>query len=125
MQLAALGLFVFELATFPFQDIERSSEWRHAAAARVGERDAHQYVGPGDETVSIAGAIMPEAAGSFGSIDTLRRMADEGDAHTFLAGNGRVWGSFVITRLRDRHDFLLADGVARKVDFQIELKRVA
>ena len=124
MQLAALGLFVFELGSFPFSQIDRSSEYQHARSQRVGARDANQFVGPGADSVTIAGAIVPEAAGSYGSIDTLRRMAEEGEAWSFVDGAGVVWGSYVITRLSEQRQFLTVDGTPRKVDFTIDLDRV-
>ena len=122
--LAALGLFVFDMATFPFSDLSRRSAWNHARSARVGARDASQYVGPGDDQVSISGMICPEAAGSYGAIDTLRAMADEGEAWPFVDGTGVVWGNYIITSLDERRASLLVDGVPRKIDFAIELIRV-
>lgn len=125
MLLAALGLFVFELATAAFDELDRRTDWRHAASARVGARDALQFVGPGDDILSIKGAIYPGAIGSFASIDTLRRMADEGQVHAFVDGRGRVLGYFVITALDERASYFLDDGSPRKKGFQLELKRAA
>lgn len=123
MRLAALGLFVFELATFLPDQIAHDADWQHARSPRVGARDASQFVGPGPETLRLDGAIVPEAAGSFGAIETLRRMADEGDAYEFVDGTGRVWGSYVIVRLSQRRRHLLDNGVPRFIDFTIDLDR--
>lgn len=123
--LAALGLFVFETATFPFADLGRRTDWRHARAPRIGARDASQFVGPGDDSVSIGGVLLPEAGARYGSIDTLRQMADEGEALPFVDGSGRVWGSFVIVSMDERRRFLLIDGTPRAIDFSLELQRVA
>lgn len=125
MQLAALGLFVFDASSFPFSELSRRTDWRHASAPRIGARDATQYVGPGDELVSLPGAIVPEAGASYAAIETLRRMADEGDAYPFVDGTGRVWGSFIILSMDERRRAILRDGTPRVVDFTLELKRVA
>ena len=123
MQLAALGLFVFELATLPFSELQRRSEWRHARNPRVGARDAVQFVGPGSETISITGALLPEAAGSFAAIETLREMADQGEPWSFIDGTGRIWGTYTIEHLDERKRYFLDNGVARYTDFAIDLAR--
>lgn len=125
MQLAALGLFIFEFATWPFEDLSRRTDWNHAGAPRTGARDALQFTGPGDETVSIAGKLAPEVAGSYSSIETLRAMADEGDEYQFVLGTGDVWGGFVITGMDERRKAMLVDGTPRMIDFTLDLKRAS
>lgn len=124
MQLAALGLFVFELATFPFSDLGRDSEWIHARTPRVGARDASQFLGPGDERISIGGILAPAVAGSYSAIETLRSMADEGLAYDFIEGSGRVLGRFIIRRMAEQRQALMVDGVPRMIDFSLDLERV-
>ena len=123
--LLALGLFTFELASLPFDELRRSTEWKHARSGRVGARDATQYLGPGAETVSISGALIPGVAGSFAAIRTLRDMADEGDSWPLVSGTGEVLGSFVVLRLEERRRTFTIDGVPRWTDFDVELGRVA
>jgi phage protein U len=125
MQLAALGLFIFEFATWPFEELSRRTDWGHAAASRVGARDAVQFVGPGEERVQISGKLAPEVAGSFSSIATLRAMADEGDEYQFVLGTGDVWGGFVIIGIDEARKAMLVDGTPRLIDFTIDLKRAS
>ena len=47
--LMALGMFVFETRSVPYQQLQRNSAWRHAAQSRVGARPAYQYLGPGSD----------------------------------------------------------------------------
>ena len=58
------------------------------------------------------------------SLDDLRAMADEGEALPLVAGNGTVFGNFVLERIDERHAFMLADGTPRRIDFGIDLLRV-
>ncbi|MBX9860690.1 MAG: phage tail protein [Sphingomonas sp.] len=125
MYLAALGLFIFEFASWPFDELSRRSDWGHASAARTGARDALQFTGPGDESVSIGGKLAPEVAGSFGAIDILRAMADEGDEYQFVLGTGDVWGGYVIVGLDERRKYMLVDGTPRLIDFTVDLKRAS
>jgi phage protein U len=59
-----LGMFVFSLPTLAYHELQRQTEWKHASTARVGLRDAHQYVGPGDDTITLSGWVAPELTGS-------------------------------------------------------------
>jgi uncharacterized protein len=122
--LAALGLFIFELASAPFDELNRTMDWRHGSSERFGARAASQYLGPGEDAVTITGAIAPEITGSYAALGTLVEMADTGDSYDFVDGTGIVWGAFVIERLDQRHQTLLINGVPRKIDFAIDLKRV-
>ncbi|MFY9351640.1 MAG: phage tail protein [Sphingobium sp.] len=124
MQLMSLGLFVFELATLPFSEMQRRSDWRHPASDRVGAPPAAQYVGRGEDNVTLSGVLMPEAAGTLDSIEQLRAMADAGDAYPLIDGRGVIIGLYVITALDERKSHFLDNGVARKTDFALDLRRV-
>lgn len=124
-QLMTLGMFVFGMDTLPYQSLLRSSEWRHGGQERHMARDANQFLGPGAETITITGLLVPEVAGDFGSFETLRAMADTGDDHPLMDGLGRVLGDFVILRLEEEHRQILAGGLPRQAGFTIELRRVS
>lgn len=120
----ALGMYVFSLPTLAYQELQRRAEWRHARSARVGARDAAQFVGPGEETVSLAGQAVAELQDGRAEIDTIRDMAGTGKAWPLVDGTGRVHGAFVITGIDDRHRTFFPDGEPRQIDFAIDLLRV-
>jgi phage protein U len=124
MHLMALGMFLFEIGTLPFEELQRKTDWRHARSARVGARDATQFVGPGDETISLSGAVYTELSHGRVSLDELRRIGDTGEANPLLDGTGTIYGNYVITALDERHAYLMADGTPRRIDFGIDLLRV-
>ncbi|PNU04550.1 phage tail protein [Novosphingobium guangzhouense] len=121
MHLMALGMFLFELGSLPFDELQRRMDWRHARSPRIGARDATQFVGPGDETVSLSGSVYAELSNGSVSLDDLRAMANAGEAWPLVAGSGRVYGNFVITAIDERQAYLMADGTARRIDFGIDL----
>lgn len=121
--LASLGLFVFDMASLPFAELSRKRDWRHARSERVGVRDAFQFTGPGQDRVTLSGAVLPGVVGSFAAIETLREMADAGEMHQLADGSGRIWGGFVIQVLDERRRHLTIDGQPRMIDFTIELER--
>lgn len=120
----ALGTFVFSLTDLAFQQLQRSSSWRHPSSERVGARAARQYVGPGDESITLQCLIAPQITGSILSIDTLREMANEGRPLAMVDGTGYVYGAFVIEQLEEDQTLHFWDGAPRRIDFQITLKRV-
>ncbi|WP_061778836.1 phage tail protein [Sphingomonas sanguinis] len=122
--LLALGMFAFGIDTLAFDAIQRKSSWRHATATRIGARDATQFTGPGDETISLPGSVFTEIAGGEVSLDEIRRMANTGDAWPLVDGRGYVYGAFVITTLTETKKHLWPDGAPRQIDFAIELLRV-
>jgi len=121
--LAALGLFVFDLPTALFDELERRSDWRHTSVPRFGARPASQYVGPGPDTINLRGALVPEIAGRQAALETLRTMADDGEAWPLVDGAGRVFGNFVIVALDERQGWFVDNGVPRRIDFNLQLER--
>lgn len=121
----SLDSFLFEIGTLPYQQLRQSWSWRYAKAERFGARAAAQYTGPGDETLSLAGALYPGVAGSYSSFDRIRELADAGEAYALVSGQGEVLGQFVITRLERSAEMFLVDGFPRKSDFTLELERMA
>ena len=121
--LMSLGLFVFERATMLPDELQRSTSWNHASSDRVGARPAYQFLGPGEETITIPGKLVPELGGRLGAIDTLREMAATGEDHQLVEGTGLVFGSFRITQLDDTRRSLIDNGAPRIVDFTLSLVR--
>ncbi|MFZ6772295.1 phage tail protein [Undibacterium sp. SXout7W] len=120
----SLGQFVFSLSTVAYQDFQRQSEWKHPNTSRVGERDAHQYIGPGDDTITLSGWMAPAFAGDPASFNDLREMADAGDAYVLVEGTGRIYGQFVVTHLTEGKSIFLEDGLPLRIEFSLSLKRV-
>lgn len=124
MHLMALGMFLFEIGTLAFDELQRKADWQHARSHRVGARDATQFTGVGDERISLSGSVYAEITDGQVSIDDLRSMADQGEALPLVDGRGTVYGTFVVTAIDERRAFLMADGCPRRIDFGIDLLRV-
>lgn len=120
----ALGMFVFGMHTLAYQEFQRQNEWRHGSTSRIGARPARQYLGPGDETITLPGILLPEIAGSALSLDAIRIMADTGKAWPLIEGTGRIYGIYAIESLSETKTVFFSDGAARRIEFNIVLKRV-
>jgi len=120
----ALGMFVFSLSTAAYQELQRQTEWRHASNSRVGAVPARQFVGGGDDTITLPGIILPELAGSALSLDALRLMANTGKAWPMVEGSGRIYGLWIIERLSETKTLFFRDGTPRRIEFTLSLKRI-
>lgn len=123
--LAAIGMFIFETDSLLFDELARDREWRHARTDRFGARPASQYLGPGNETVTMSGTLVPELAGEWSSIETLAEMAATGDAYPLADGAGNFFGQYTIDKISERQTNFVLPGWPRQIAFTIELTRVA
>lgn len=124
MQQMALGLFVFSLATADYQELQRQTSWRHGSTSRIGVRPAHQFLGPGDDSITLPGVIYPGQIGDIQSLDKLRYMGDSGKSYALVDGMGTLWGTWVIDSLSETRTLFFSDGMPRKIEFSLALKRV-
>jgi phage protein U len=121
--LMALDQFVFGLDTLAFQELQRQTQWKHRRSSRINARDANQYLGPGEDTITLSGVLAPELTGDLASLVELRQMADAGAAYAMVDGAGTVYGAFIIEGLTEGQTLHYEDGVPRRVEFSISLSR--
>jgi phage protein U len=120
----ALGMFVFSLSTAAYQALQRQTEWRHTSSNRVGVAPARQFLGRGDDSITLPGVILPELAGSALSLDALRLMANTGKAWPMVEGTGRIYGLWIIESLSETKTLFFRDGTPRRIEFTVSLKRI-
>lgn len=118
-----LGMFVFSLPTATYQQLQRSNTWRHASNSRVSDAPAYQFVGRGEDIITLDGSIMPAFKGSATSLTTLRDMADTGSAFPLICGNGTIYGLWFIESLSETKSYFFQDGTAQKIEFSLVLKK--
>lgn len=121
--LMSLGMFIFSLQTAPFETLKRTTSQRWAEKNRVGKGAAWQHLGPGEDTITIDGTLMPELTGGPENLDKLREMMASGKAWILTAGSGDVLDKWIITQVDDTRSKLRGDGSARKIVFALTLKR--
>ena len=120
----ALGMFVFMRQTLPHQTLQRDAEYRWPSNSRVGKRDSFQFLGPGEEKITLAGTLYPELTGGKLTMTAIRLMADQGRAWPLLDGTCTIYGMYVINNISETGSLFFADGTPRKIDFTLTLTRV-
>jgi len=122
-----IGPYFFYADNAPLEKLSRNSSYRWPSQQRLTRPPATQFVGAGDETISVNGYIHPHEPKCGGSnaltLDILRTLADAGVPYTVITGTGHVFGQFVIVSIKDDFSGLMDDLRPRRVDFSVELKR--
>lgn len=121
--LMALGHFIFKISTLAYSELQRQTSWRHASANRVGVAPAYQSLGRGDDTINLTGTVYKEI-GQPESLDTIRSMADAGEAYALVDGESYVYGQWAVTGLSEESSFFTSNGKAKRTGFTIALLRV-
>jgi len=124
LPMASLGLFVFMLRTIPVQQMRRGSQWRYAKNDRVGAAPAYQFLGEGEDSITLACTLYPELTGGKWDITLLRVMAADGTAWPLITGDGRYLGEWIVEDIQETGTEFTGNGQARKIEFSMSLKKV-
>lgn len=120
-----IGEFGFSIDTAQYQQLQEDFSWRFDRTPLFNARPATQYLGVGDEKKTLSGVIWGGTWGKFSSLETLKSIANSGEAHSLIDGAGNVLGEYIIPSMSKTSTYFFQDGTARKADFTIELERVA
>lgn len=120
----ALGLFVFSLQTTSYQELQRITNWRHPSNSRIGDSPAYQFIGKGEDVITLKGTTYHELTISRSILEIVRTMGDTGKAYTLIEGTGKIYGLVIIENLEETKTYFFKDGAARKTEFTITLKIV-
>lgn len=121
--LAALGAFRFSLDSAAYQSLSRTAQYRWAAQERLGREPASQFLGPGEETLTLDGVLHPHHRGGLGQIERMRALAGQGRPLLLVDGTGRIHGNWVILAVEETGAALLPDGTPRRIAFRLSLRR--
>lgn len=119
-----LGMYVFQLRTIPYQELQYQRSWRHATNSRVNRRPSTQYLGPDNDTLTLSGVLLPEITGGRLSLLALEVMAELGKAWPLIEGSGTIYGMFIIESMSTTRTEFFESGMPRRIEFTLTLKRV-
>lgn len=119
------GMFVFMIQSAPYQSLARTSGFRHVNNERIGRSASWQYIGAGEDAITLSGSLYPEVTGGDVSLEVLRTMAYTARPWPLIEGTGVIYGMFVIDSITETRTEFFADGKAKKIDFTLSLKKVS
>ncbi|MDT9046428.1 MULTISPECIES: phage tail protein [Enterobacteriaceae] len=118
-----LGDFNFSLHIAVAQEMRRRAEYKWPSQERFGQLPARQYVGPGDESITLPGVIYPQWRGSANAMAQLRAMAAKGQPYLLMDAQGNMYGRWVITDVEETRSAFAAFTMPRKIEFSVTLQR--
>lgn len=117
-----LGSFKFSLNNAVFQEMRRSTQYKWASQERFGQLAARQFVGLGDDTITLPGVIYPSYKGRTNAMQDLREMAEQGLPYTLLDGQGNIYGRWIITTVDETKSVFAMFAQPRKIEFTVTLE---
>lgn len=118
------GLIPFMRQTLPYSELQQNVDYRWPTNSRVGQRAAAQFIGVGDDKITLSGELRPEITGGAISLLTIKLLADEGRAWPLIGGNGTIYGMYAIENYSATSSDFYVDGSASKIMFSLSMKRV-
>jgi phage protein U len=120
--LLALGDYRFSIDTAAYQTLKRHQSYRWQSQERLLRSPAQQFVGIGEDTITLSGVIYPHYRGGLGQLNDLRQQAATGEPLLLVDGLGFVWGQWVIVSIEETQSHLQSYGMPLKQAFQLQLK---
>lgn len=127
-----LGPFVFSINTAAYQTLQRQDSYRWKTVEVIGSELAHQYLGPGERNITLAGVVythydagrQPFSTQVVGTeqVNSLRGVADAGAPMMLTDGRGRSYGRWVVTALSNSESIFMDNGAPKKQEFDLSLR---
>jgi len=127
-----LGPIRFAINQATYQQLQRTTQYNWASQTPLGHPKlkylglggpARQYMGPGDDSISIQGTIYPQFNGGPLQLTLMRLAAGVGVALPLITGKGLVMGRWIIESVEETGSEFFDNGAARKIEFSLSLKR--
>ncbi|UIJ38530.1 phage tail protein [Desulfobaculum bizertense] len=119
MIMMKIGDYAFSVNRAAYQSFERSTAYAWAAQERMGREAALQFVGVGEDAVTLTGVVF---SGGPAQAEKMRQEAAQGKPLLFVDGTGKIHGLWVIVSVGETGSVFFADGVARKTEFTLKLR---
>lgn len=117
-----LGAYPFGIDTAAYQQLSRATRYNWAAQQRVGNHDALQFTGYGEDIITLTGRIYPGWRGGVNQISDMRDQAAEGKPLLLVDGNGYVHGRWVMLSIEEQDDTFARAGVPRRQQFTLQMR---
>ena len=68
---------------------------------RVGRSASWQYIGAGEDKITLNGVLLPEVTGGDISLELLRTAAYRGRPYPLIEGTGMIYGMYIMDGLNE------------------------
>lgn len=118
-----LGDFRFAITTAAYDSLSRQTAYSWPSQVRLWNDQVLQYVGRGEDTLSLKGAVYPHFQGGLQQIAQLRQQAYNGQPLDLVTGYGEYLGRWAITQISEEQDTPTPYGAPLRQVFGLSLSR--
>lgn len=116
-----LGTLTIDTQPFSINRMDRSADATIATKAVIGSLQPKEFMGEGEEEITLTGQILPWKLGGMDELATLDEMRRTGTRFPLLRGDGWRPGWYVITKFSEAHTEIMRDGVGFIVEHRITM----
>jgi uncharacterized protein len=119
-----LGPITIDVFPYNVDSVEReaAADWAHKH--QVGRLPGAEFVGEGEDRLTLRGQILPTKIGGLGDLAAMHGLRAAGTPVIAVRGDGAVMGWYAIDHVREAHDLLAPNGVGQVVKYEVRLFRV-
>lgn len=118
-----LGTLIVDTRPFSIDAWERNADAAIAVKPVIGGFQPKEFMGEGEEEISISGQILPSKIGGLIELEMAHQMRKSGTRFPLLRGDGWRPGWFAITKISEKHTEINRDGVGYLVNHTISMIR--
>lgn len=114
-----LGSFQFSVKTASYEKLQRKTSLRWAKNEPIGGSQNLQFLGQGEDSITLNGVIFPYYQGGLGQTDEMRKIAQTGKP-LLLADDSKVHEYWVIEDFSETQSQFVGQ-TPQKIEFNMRL----
>ncbi|WP_342028847.1 phage tail protein [Devosia crocina] len=119
-----MGSLTLDTHPFNADEMSRSASADFAVKALVGTLPGREFMGEGDDKITLSGQLLPFKTGGLTELQTAHGFRQSGQKLPVMRGDGKMFGWFAIESISESHRDLMKDGVGYRVMHTIALIKV-
>jgi hypothetical protein len=119
-----IGPLALDTRPFSIDEVQRTASADFAAKPLIGALQRREYMGEGDDKLTLSGQLLPFKIGGLDTLETVHRLRLSGAPQAVQRGDGKRLGYFVIESVSETHREIMRDGVGFFVQHSIALIKV-
>lgn len=126
MPLFLIGSVLIDTFPLSADGVDRETGADYAEKELLGRLKGREFVGEGDEVITLKGKILPHnlLMNGLPMLNVLHGLRKAGEPVMVMRGTGTVMGWFVVTSVKESHTFLDPMGVGQVIDHEIKITKV-
>lgn len=119
-----IGPVTVEVFPFNADAVTVDGTTDYAKKDLLGRLPAREFVGEGDETLTLKGQVLPSKLGGLSAIEALHGLRRRGERLFVMRGDGAVKGWYAVEHIAENHEMLGPNGVDQVVKHEVKLVMV-